>query len=485
MAVRNTHVSGPILLYELNEVPWRVVDWYIGERPRSNFANVLRSAETYTSLTLDEGELHPWVTWPTLHRSVYASTHGIRYINQDLTCARDYPPLWEKIAAAGKRVGVFGSLQSYPPPARVPFAFYVPDTFAPGPETIPARYECFQRFNLRQTQADRAIAQPLRLHGGLFGDVIGLCANGLRLRTIARLAAQLLRERKNPVQRVRRPILQAPVAFDVFRHALRRAEPDFCTFFTNHVAGIMHRYWKYAFPEDFDYEPQGEVDRFHRESLLIALDDADEQIGFLKRYVDERGGRLYIASSMGQEAIHQEHEIEVVIKDMPAFVAAIGFRQPLTPRAAMHPDYSFEFESEELARDFAARVAALRRADGTPAFFTVQSIGKTASCAAGSGKGFEREGEPLRLTLGDGSKVLFEQAGLDVMERDVGTGYHQPKGILLRYGAGVAARDDRALLASVRIAGMIMEDLGICPAPEPARALAVQEPALTSDLAAS
>src|SRR5688500_8595600 len=268
--MRSTMTAGPVVLYELNEVPWRVVDWYVRERPRAALASVLRSAETFTSITHDEGELQPWVTWPSLHRSVYNVTHGIRYINQDLSSARAYPPLWEKLARAGKRVAVFGSLQSYPPPSDPQYAFYVPDTFAPGPETLPERYACFQRVNLRQTQADRAYAKPVEIDGSVVTDVAKLLANGLRLRTAARLAAQLVRERVDPLHRSRRAILQAPVAFDVFRHALSRATPEFCTFFTNHVAGIMHRYWKYAFPEDFGYAPNGAEAAFHRQTLLIA-----------------------------------------------------------------------------------------------------------------------------------------------------------------------------------------------------------------------
>ena len=33
---------------------------------------------------MDEGELHPWSTWPTVHRGVNNNLHKIRFINQDL-----------------------------------------------------------------------------------------------------------------------------------------------------------------------------------------------------------------------------------------------------------------------------------------------------------------------------------------------------------------------------------------------------------------
>src|SRR5689334_3812012 len=144
--------AAPVVLYELNEVPWRVVDWYVARRPRSHLAAALRNAETYTSVARDTGELHPWTTWPTAHRRGYNTRHNLRFINQDLAAAAQYPPLWEVVAKAGKKVGVFGSMQSYPPPRDAPYAFYVPDTFAAGPETLPERYSCFQVVNLQQTQ---------------------------------------------------------------------------------------------------------------------------------------------------------------------------------------------------------------------------------------------------------------------------------------------------------------------------------------------
>ena len=34
------------------------------------------------------GELHPWSTWPTVHRGVTNETHRINFINQDLSCRR-------------------------------------------------------------------------------------------------------------------------------------------------------------------------------------------------------------------------------------------------------------------------------------------------------------------------------------------------------------------------------------------------------------
>ena len=37
------------------------------------------------------------------------------------------------------------------------------------------------------------------------------------------------------------------ILFDAFMSSLIREKPDFCTFFTNHVASSMHRFWEASF----------------------------------------------------------------------------------------------------------------------------------------------------------------------------------------------------------------------------------------------
>jgi hypothetical protein len=55
----------PVLLIEINEVPWRVIDTY-----QSQFAHIQKffaQSTQWTSFCHDEGELSPGVTWPTFH----------------------------------------------------------------------------------------------------------------------------------------------------------------------------------------------------------------------------------------------------------------------------------------------------------------------------------------------------------------------------------------------------------------------------------
>jgi hypothetical protein len=74
----------PLVVYELNELPWRVIDWYVRRKPESALGRMLNQVKTLTTVTRDVVELHPWTTWPTLNRGVTNNVHNIRFINQSL-----------------------------------------------------------------------------------------------------------------------------------------------------------------------------------------------------------------------------------------------------------------------------------------------------------------------------------------------------------------------------------------------------------------
>lgn len=453
----------PLVVYELNEVPWRVIDWYVRRKPDSALAQMLNQANTLTTITRDEGELHPWTTWPTLHRGVPNSMHNIRFINQSLVEASAYPPVWEALQSSGKRVGLFGSLQSYPPPEAGGYEFYVPDTFAPGPETLPHKYEAFQRFNLRQTQQDGAQAKPVQFDSSIAVDLLGMLRSGLSITTSLALAGHLIKERLNPLHRSRRSVMQALVAFDIFQDALKNSRPEFCTFFTNHVAGMMHRYWKYAFPEDFGYEIKTAEDKFHAESIAFAMDIANAQIGLLMQYVDSRNGRLLVATSMGQEAIERgEYLGEWRITNATQFLRAIDWTKPVRDLLAMQPDFNFALNSEADAEHFLASTAALVDANGQSIWKRAQRMGATVNLGLAPSASALESGEVFLAIASDAKKKLtIADLGIEFLKRDPGTGYHQPRGALLLYGNGIAANDARTEVDSTEVRPAILQMMGV------------------------
>ena len=456
----------PVILYELNEVSWQVVDWYIGRNPHGNFANILGMSRSYTTVTTDVGELHPWVTWPTLHRGVDNRSHGIEFLNQDLTRASEFPPVWETAAKAGKRVGVFASLQSYPPPPDDAYAFYIPDTFAPQPGTIPPECRPFQMLNLRQTALDGGIVSDVKPSRELATLMLGLVRIGLSLSTVLALARQVILEKINPLYKSRRSIMQAPIAFDVFKHLLHRTKPEFTTFFTNHVAGMMHRYWKHAFPEEFQYTLTSDEDRLKAKNIQRAMDVADYQLGYLLDYITRTDGTLIVASSMGQEAVFRSGGDQARIIDVPAFVRAIGFSGDYRSNLAMHPDFNFEFDTPEDAGRFASLVEAATFAGGRRLCYKVNLVNRTLNF--GLAQPPEGMDNYVERPSGGGVKegISFAEAGIKRFKRDVGTGYHQPRGILLWHRPGEASDASREVIQSTAVRAMILSALGIAVEPK-------------------
>lgn len=458
-----------LLCYELNEVPWRVVDHYLAARPGSRLAALLDRSAQFTTQCPDRGELQPWSTWPTLHRGVSNEVHRIDFLNQDLGPAAQWPPVWEQLVKQGVSCGIFGSLQSYPPVQHENMRFHIPDTFAAGPETIPAKYADFQAFNLKQTGANKAIASGVDLAD--LGKAVGLLRSGIRLRTGARVVRHLIDERREALFKTRRALLQPELAFDVFMDCLDVEQPDFVTFFSNHVAGIMHRYWKYTFPDDFgELGGTSARDRFHADSLLVAMDVFDAQLERLESFAERNDYALLIVSSMGQEAIDRgEYIPELTLDSLDKLLDSLHIEEQVTMNLAMQPDLAFVFQNSDALDAVNRRLSSITDTAGqTLLEQRYASVGTTLNLALRTSSTLARD----HTAVVDGEHVPLERLGLALLHRDQGTGYHQPEGILIWEGLDTALApradvDSRTVLPSVlRHYGVAVPDYAQPPIPE-------------------
>jgi hypothetical protein len=448
-----------VLCYELNEVPWRVLDLYVDRRPRSNVAKLLTDAAQITTHTSDSGELHPWSTWPTMHRGVTNDVHNIRFINQDRSCADGTPPLWELVAESGKTVGIAGCLQSYPPLRRQEVLFHIPDTFSPGADAQPKRYERFQSINLELTGENRAVQGRLSAKDLVAG--LGLLGTGVSVGSAAQIALHLAREKLNPLHRARRPIMQAHLAFDVFMDALKRSTPTYAAVFSNHVAGMMHRYWKQAFPDDFGLSSMTtKADRFHSGSILAAMDIFDAQLGRLLAFAKDSYD-VVIASSMGQEAIERgEYHPELLLKDVGPLAGQLGFERPVRMNLAMQPDVALEFQSEVDLEEFRSLLPEFTDTLGGPVLVQrYPAQGRTLNLSLVRSPATVQS----ETLLFRGRRIQIELLGLRLISRDQGTGYHQPKGILIWRGAHQPKVAHRQEVDSRQYAPTILRAIGVNP----------------------
>lgn len=337
-----------VIFYELNEVPYRIFDHFASLMPTSSLAEVRRRSRAYETYAEDSGTLNPWVTWPSLHRGVTNDEHGISDFGMDLEhLDKDFPPIWKILTQFGVKCGIFGTLHTHPLPDDLSnYSFYVPDTFAAGPECFPATYDPFQKFNLRMTSKSKRDVTS----GIAFKEAARFLAAapglGLRGRTVAKLAQQVIAERFDRKRTVRRRTSQAQIAFDFFMRAVAREKPDMSFFYTNHVASSMHRYWASLFPDDFTINPYSrEWQQTWSNEIPFVINETNYQISQMLNFVRKNSGYvLAVATSMGQAAEEGREQVKstLIIDDLGAFLSALSLgEEDWGLRPAMAPQYNF------------------------------------------------------------------------------------------------------------------------------------------------
>jgi hypothetical protein len=425
------------ILFELNEVPIRVVRHFAGRHPRSAFARMLDQGRSWDTVTPDQGHLSPWVTWPTLHRGVSSSDHHIVALGQDVAeTDRRFPPIWKLLTDAGRRVGLFGSLHSYPPPANLDFYdFYVPDTFAAGPEAKPAELSAFQSFNLHMVDRSGVNASselPVKKAASFLARTVPA---GIRASTLGKIARQVVSERIRRERTGRRRTVQSLLAFDLFAEQLRTKKPSAAFFFTNHVASSMHRYWPATFTDDYRVTKwRGDWVRRFSGELDYTMGEADQMLGELMSFADRNPEYLVLVSgSMGQAAVDEDDRhvrSQVLLRDLPKFLAQLGVRGPVERRRTMEPTYTLAFSDEDGAEAFLDAVRHVRIGGSPVTSRRLDPRGVEFTLGHAN-----LSDERLMLMIGNRS-IDLAAAGLAnvTIDDEVGSAaYHVPEGMLLVY----------------------------------------------------
>jgi len=453
-----------IILFELNEVPWRVLDDFIADRPDSWLAQQLPAMNQYETYAEDTA-LSPWITWPTLHRGVNDEQHTISDFGQDLReIDAAYPPIWDTLVRQGISTGVFGSLHTYPLPTNVgDYAFYVPDVFAAGSECFPHAVEPFQAFNLamsRESARNVSTALPWQKALRLLAALPQL---GLTARTLTEIVRQLADERRRAWTKARRRTYQSVLAFDVFMRQLESRRPAFSTFFTNHVASTMHRFWAARYPED--YQSFGYDDEWvatYRDEIAWTMAKCDGMLRRLAHFVRRHDGyQLWITTSMGQAATEARAvQTQVYLHDVARFMDRLGLgRGDWEVRPAMLPRVIVVVASQR-RREFEQRISRIQVADRGPLPYKALSDG-VFRIHPGALQNVADE-----FCILDGQRIPFGELGFANVEIQDSAGqsaYHVPHGLLLIDDPRRAPDEGRSQISTRDVAPMICRTFGIEP----------------------
>ena len=421
-----------VILFELNEVPKKILVYYIHSRPKSWLARTQSNRKYFDTYMPNVGHLSPWNTWPSFHRGVPNDKHFLSDFNQDTSeVDSEFPPIWKVLAAGGAQVGVFGSLHSFPVPGdRRNVSFHVPDVFAPASDCIPPEVSVFQDINLalsRESSRNVNGRIPVREAAKL---AISFRQLGFRLSTVTDVLGQLLAERAQKWKTTRRRTYQSVISFDVFFQQLTRSRPDFVTFFTNHVASSMHRYWAASFPEDYEnFRFSNDWVDTYEDEVLWTMQKADEMLERLGRFVDQNPEYVLVcASSMGQAAVECEPtETQLYVEDHKKFLKNLGVHSAdCEVLPAMVPQFNYRViekaeEFEETLKQVTINGNDINYRRAESGFFSID-LG-------------QRNLSSVNLEV-KGKAVPYESSGLKntvIEDMSSASAYHIPQGHLWSY----------------------------------------------------
>lgn len=453
-----------VILFELNEVPYKVIHHFCKLYPESNLARVLSKGRKYETYAEDQGHLSPWITWPTVHRGVTNEKHFISDFGQDLNeQEKQYPTIWNILAKKGLKVGLFGSLHTYPLPGNIDnFSFYVPDTFAAGSECFPKKLETFQKFNLTMARESSRVVSNKIPGREAINFLMKLPDMGLRFKTATDIATQLVEERMNKWKVVRRRTYQSVIGFDIFYKQLDSQKPDFATFFTNHVASSQHRYWAAAFPEDYESLKLGRewIETYNGE-IVYTMKKTDEMIGRLEKFVNQNPEySLWILSSMGQQAVEaKEIYTDLFVTNGKIFMdnfdlgsSYYELKPSMVPQfnVQIHVDKRKEFE--EKLSTFRINGQAIQSRQKAEGFYSLDI-------------GFPNLDESkIKIEL-MGQQIPLAHSGMEnvkIQDRCGATAYHIPQGSLIIYAPSKRLNgNDVATISTTDIAPTLLKTFNV------------------------
>ena len=365
----HTATRRKIIVAEFNELcPW-LIDQWIAEGLLPNFARMQRQStvfETSADVT-DSANLEPWIQWYSLHTGLSFDQHGVFHLTEGAAATHD--DLWRIAQAAGRKVINFAGMNARP--FDFPGCVYVADPWCEDSNASPPALNAYNRFvgaNVREYSNPDA-----RLTLGDYAGFLGfMMAHGLRARTVAALAQQLVTEwTKDRRLSWKRATLLDRMQMDVFGHYYRKNDPDFATFFINSTAHLQHSYWRQFQPEVFTVQPDAESSTLYGEAVKTGYVAMDRLLGEFMMLADRSGAMLVFATALSQQPYLAAEDAGgkhfYRLRDVQTF-----FRAHALPHRDIDPtmthQYFVRFANDADRVKTHALLAAFRLADGRALF---------------------------------------------------------------------------------------------------------------------
>ena len=288
-----------IIFIEFDGGSWGVMEPLLRQGKLPNIQKLLSRGASGTLLS-DSPMFSPRL-WVSIFTGKRAEKHGVHFFgatSRTVQCKR----IWDIFSEKGLRVGVFGTLVTWPPhPVN---GFIIPSIFALGPETFPEDYSAFQEFIMKQ----RGAVTEDRTRGSLARFVqsaLKLRSYGIGTDTLWYGLKNILRGKMRGKGYLdvywRKAIIHLRLSLDTFIHLYKEFKPHFATFHIHLCDAVSHRYWAFFEPEKFPEADEEDVRKYGR-VIPTAYREADWAIGRIVSLADEET-TLVVASDHGSAAL--------------------------------------------------------------------------------------------------------------------------------------------------------------------------------------
>ena len=452
-----------VLLLEMNELTWTILDPLLQQGKLPNFQRMVQEGVRSAPEAIERPPfLDPWISWVTLHTGVDRTVHGAAILGQDEIHAKR---TWDYAVDAGKTIGVFGSISSYPP-RPVP-GFMVPGPFSPTSDTYPKYLSPALEFNRRYTQVHLKTtrdASPIEMAR----QARALLGFGVKPTTLFKVVQQLVSEKIDKHSHWKRVSLQPQINFDVFEGLYRRYQPDFATWHTGHCAHYEHHYWRAYDDSKFKVPATPEEKKHYGGAVEYGYKLADDLLGKFMAMAD-RNTVVAVASGLGMKPyvvdLYPEGKIGVRFKDVRRVLGLFDAKGVGEVVPAMMPQWNIRIKDPaERARVKALFEKAHVTGGARRSAFNVEETGELLTVTPfGMAK---LEGE-IRYFFPDAPNA--NAAGYlidDLFATDVPTpkeAMHDPPSVLTMWGAGIRAGVDIPSTTILDIAPTLLTLMGITP----------------------